>query len=399
MHRVQTKKACMVAYAFYENDARIRRYVDSLIAKGWKVDIIALRTKNQSRFEVINGAKIYRIQTRERNEKNKWQYFFRILLFFWQSFFFLSRHHLRSPYSFIHVHSIPDFEVFATLLAKLIGAKIILDIHDLVPEFYSNKFNAQPGSFMVRALLLLEKICCGFADQVIVANDIWAEKLMIRSVKSTKCSAIINYPDLHIFHPLTHNAQEKNHFTLLYPGSLHYHQGVDLAIKAIAIVKEVIPQVKLHIYGDGPEKQNLLNLIKQLGLDYIVELHEPVELSRIVRVMANADVGIVPKRADSFGNEAFSTKIMEFMAMGIPVIVSDTKIDRFYFDPSIVMFFQAGNEHDLAEKVITLYHNPKLREQLAINSINFIKDNNWQIKEKLYFRIINSVLGEKLLPE
>ncbi|MCX8012550.1 MAG: hypothetical protein N3A64_05310, partial [Desulfobacterota bacterium] len=78
---------------------------------------------------------------------------------------------------------------------------------------------------------------------------------------------------------------------------------------------------------------------------------------------------------------------------------SDTEIDRFYFDDSLVIFFKAGDSDDLAEKIITLYYNPSFRQELAINSLKFIQQNNWQVKEKLYFEIINSMFGSKLLPK
>jgi len=392
-------RVCMVAYSFYENDTRIRQYAESLIERRVQVDVISLRQKGQKRFEIIGGAKVFRIQERVLDEKRKWNYFFRVLLFFIKSLFFLSAQHIRSPYALVHVHSIPDFEIFAAVLPKLMGAKIILDIHDIVPEFYANKFNARPNSFAIKTLIRIEKICCAFADHVIIANDLWAEKLCRRSVKPKKCTALINYPELQIFARTQKQLRVDNHFSLIYPGSLNRHQGLDIAIQAMAIVKDKIPDVHLHIYGDGPERENLKALISDLKLDNIVLLHDPVSLPEIADRMASSDVGIVPKRSDSFGNEAFSTKVMEFMAMGLPVIVSDTKIDQFYFNESLVIFFKAGDELDLAEKILSLYYNRTLRQQLIDNGLQFIKSNNWKAKEKIYFQIINSIFGASVISE
>jgi len=392
-------RMCMVAYAFYENDTRIRRYAELLIAKGVQIDVIALRQKGQSRFEAIGGANVYRIQERVVDEKRKWDYFFRVLLFFIRSFFFLSVQHMRSSYALVHVHSVPDFEVFAAMVPKLTGAKVILDIHDLVPEFYASKFDVSQDSFIIRALMFLEKICCTFSDHVIISNDLWAKKLCERSVKPAKCTALINYPDLKIFSRPEGYLRSDRYFSLIYPGSLNHHQGLDIAIKAMAIVKDKIPDVRLHIYGDGPEKINLSAQITELKLDNIVQLHDPLSLSLIADQMASSDAGVVPKRSDGFGNEAFSTKVMEFMAMGVPVIVSDTKIDRFYFNESLVMFFKSGDECDLAEKIVTLYHSQVIRQQLVDNSLQFIKENNWNTKERIYFRIINSIFGTSIIPE
>ena len=86
-------------------------------------------------------------------------------------------------------------------------------------------------------------------------------------------------------------------------------------------------------------------------------------MEEIPEVMSNVHIGIVPKRKDTFGNEAFSTKILEFMAMGIPVIVSNTKIDTYYFSDSEVCFFESGDENSLAEKILLLKNDFELRKK------------------------------------
>ena len=77
-----------------------------------------------------------------------------------------------------------------------------------------------------------------------------------------------------------------------------------------------------------------------------------VSLTRIAELMASASVGVVPKGADGFGNEAFSTKILEFMACGVPVIASRTRIDEHYFNDDFVSFVEAGNVTSLADALL-----------------------------------------------
>jgi hypothetical protein len=115
-------------------------------------------------------------------------------------------------------------------------------------------------------------------------------------------------------------------------------------------------------------------------------------LTEISAVMANADVGVVPKRKDSFGNEAFSTKILEFMAVGVPVIVSDTKIDKYYFDESLVTFFQSDDEKHLADRMLLLIQDGKLRSRLVSNAEEFIKKNNWEVKKAEYLKLVDERL-------
>jgi glycosyltransferase involved in cell wall biosynthesis len=111
----------------------------------------------------------------------------------------------------------------------------------------------------------------------------------------------------------------------------------------------------------------------------------------IAEAIANADVGIVPKRAVSFGNEAYSTKILEFMAVGVPVIASNTKIDRWYFNDSQILFFRSEDEDDLAEKMERIITDPGLRARLIESGDTYIRLNNWDIKRNEYFDLLRSL--------
>lgn len=384
-------KACMVAYTFYEADNRVRRYAEMLVREGHQVDVIALSSKSKKALKTINGVNIYRIQRRTVNEKRKIDYFFKVFFFLVNSFVFLSARHLTERYDLVHVHSIPDFEVFAALIPKLTGAKIILDIHDLVPEFYSSKFNSSNKSLVFDLLVFIEKLSCAFADHVIVANDIWTERVRSRSVRKEKCSAILNYPDPHIFY---HRTEEKNNdkFLIIYPGTLSWHQGLDIAIRAMHLIKDTVPGAELHIYGSGPEKNALVNLTDDLAMNERVIFHDVLSLEEVATKMSGSDLGVVPKRKDSFGNEAFSTKIFEFMALGIPVICSDTVIDKYYFNDSLVKFFRSGDEKNLAELILFLANNKDVRELLVVNGLEYIRSNNWNVKKQEYLSIINNLI-------
>lgn len=136
-------RICMLAYTFYESDNRVKRYAETLAKRGDHVDIVSLRQKGQKSCDVINGVNIYRIQRRIINEQKKIVYLLKILLFLIKSFIFLPAKHLLKPYDLVHVHSVPDFEIFAALIPKLKGAKLILDMHDIVPEFYVDKFKTE----------------------------------------------------------------------------------------------------------------------------------------------------------------------------------------------------------------------------------------------------------------
>jgi hypothetical protein len=180
-------RVAMLSYSFYDTDARVARYAETLAKRGDHVDVIALGQQGQPNFDKFNGVNIFRIQKRERNERGRISFLSRILKFFVRSSRLLNKIHRRDPYDLIHVHSVPDFEVFAAGLPKLRGTKIILDIHDIVPEFYAAKFKARKDSFFYKMLVLVERISCALADHVIISNHIWGKTLR-RSVNGGKCS-------------------------------------------------------------------------------------------------------------------------------------------------------------------------------------------------------------------
>jgi len=384
-------KVCMVAYTFYERDNRVRRYAEALARRGDLVDVVALRNKGQSKVETINGVRLYRIQQRIISEKTQLSYLAKMLLFFLRSAVFLTRAQLNGRYDLIHVHSLPDFEVFAAIFPKLTGSKVILDIHDIVPEFYSSKFKVSKNSLTFKLLVLIERLSIAFADYVIAANHIWEERLHERSVKRDKCSTFLNYPDTQILRRRGRNRKD-NKFVIVYPGSLNFHQGVDIAIRALSLIQNEVPEAEFHIVGVGDQMNFLTSLVDELGLQHRVFLKGPVPFEEIASVIEDADLGVVPKRNSNFGNEAFSTKILEFMALGVPVIVPNTKIDRYYFNESVVQFFCAEDEKSLADAMRRLIRNPELRQELVKNADEFVKKFTWDAHETNYFNLVDTLV-------
>ncbi|MDQ1471502.1 MAG: hypothetical protein QOJ99_2982 [Bryobacterales bacterium] len=386
---------CMLAYTFYDSDNRVRRYAEALARRGEQVDAIVLRQDNKPAHEVVNGVNVYRIQKRQRNEQNPLAYLLKLLLFFVRSALALTARHFGRPYDVIHVHSIPDFEVFATAIPKLMGAKVILDIHDLVPELYASKFKRAERSMAFRLLLLIEKMSIAYADHAISANHLWHRKLIQRAVSPEKCTVIINYPDPHLFCPRPRTSPVTSEFLMCYPGTLNSHQGLDLAIEAVAAMRQTAPHLRLLIIGDGPDREKLKTMIQQADLGDRVRLVGLVPMEQVAATMANVDLGIVPKRKNSFGNEAFSTKIMEFMAMGVPVVISRTTIDQFYFDDSLVQFFESDNVPDLVANIQRVMDDAPRRNRLRSAGLEFIKQNNWEVRQHEYFDLVDRLVARK----
>jgi glycosyltransferase involved in cell wall biosynthesis len=386
-------RVCMITYSFYETDNRVMRYAETLAQRGDHVDVLALRRDGMPREETLNNVNLVRLQRRELNEKRRLSYLARILQFLFRAMYELSTRHLHQKYDFVHVHSVPDFLVFAAWLPRISGTPVVLDIHDILPEFYNSKFGATSSSLTFRFLKGVERVSGRFSGHVIVANHIWQERLLSRSLEPGKCTVVLNSPDRSIFKKQTGRLARQERFSLLYPGSINWHQGLDLAIRAFGRIASRVPHADFHIYGEGPLKQDLVALVKQLNLEKRVLFHKPVALREMARIIEAADLGIVPKRSDNFGNEAFSTKILEFMAVGVPVLVADTLVDKYYFDDSVVRFFEAGNEQDLARCMLELIQNPDRRRLQAEQATRFIDKNDWTCRKHEYLDLVDGMVA------
>jgi glycosyltransferase involved in cell wall biosynthesis len=295
--------------------------------------------------------------------------------------------HGDGPFDLVHVHNVPDFLAFAAWPARWRGARVILDLHDLVPEFYASRFTA------------CERMSAAVADHVIVANDLWRDRVVRRSARHEACSVMLNHVDERVFRPRPRRrAFGEGGPLVLFPGGLQAHQGLDVAIRAFARLLVQRPDARLHLVGDGSEKPALQALVESMGLQRSIRFFAPQPLAAIAERMAEADLGIVPKLANGFGNEAYSTKILEFMAVGVPVVVSRTRIDTHYFDPAEVRFFDSGDDVALAQAMAQVLDDAGLRERLVEAGLARAARERWGAHRQHYFALVDALVANGRAP-
>ncbi|MEO6002488.1 MAG: glycosyltransferase [Opitutus sp.] len=387
--RAPRKRVCIITYSFYECDTRVFRYGETLAERGDEVDVLSIGSSAASpREEVIDGCRVHRLQDRDISEKSQSSFVLPLLKFLLRASWWLSREQVKKPYDLVHVHNLPDFLVFAAWLPKLFGTSVVLDIHDILPELFVSKFKTPPGSAKIRMLKLVERLSAAFSNHVILANHLWLKTYTDRSASPRKCSVVINYVENRIFFR-RNRIRTDDKLIVLFPGSLQWHQGLDIAINAFPKVAAQFPTAELHIYGEGPAKADLKKLAATLGLERRIVFNGFIPTKDIADIMSNADLGIVPKRADSFGNEAYSTKIMEFMSLGIPVVVSKTRVDQYYFNDDVVKFFEPGSSDAMASAMIEVLGDRNLRAKLVENATAYSDQNRWDNRKVDYLALVD----------
>jgi glycosyltransferase involved in cell wall biosynthesis len=390
------RRVAMISHSVYQRDNRVMRYAEALAARGDEVDIFALKGEPRlASAEKIGPVNVHRIADRfKKDQETRREYLLPLLKFWFLASAHLTWRHFRRRYDLVHVHNMPDFLVFAAWFPRLTGAKVILDIHDIMPEFYASKFHMDENTPGVRMLKIMERAAARFASHVIISNHLWLKTFVARSAPESKCSVFINNVNRDHFYP-RHHVGNGGKFIFQFPGGLQWHQGLDVAIQAMPLVLKEVPDAEFHIYGEGNMKDQWMALTRNLGLTGVVRFFEPRPVSQIADIMSHADVGVVPKRADSFGNEAYSTKIMEFLALGVPVVVSSTRIDRYYFNDSVVRFFESGNPEAMAAAMIEVLRRPDLRRRLVANGLHYARYNSWESRKAGYLDLVDALIENR----
>jgi len=397
---------CMVVFAPYPlGETRVQREAEALARSGYQVDVICFCLRGELTEDAHKGVTIYRVKdlfpinhSRTNGLSKK---LLEYLSFFLSATLRVTKLHFQKHYTSIQVHNLPDFLVFCALIPKLMKVPILLDLHDLMPEFYASR-TGNSKSLLARLIRFQERMACKFADHVITVSEHWRKSLIRRGVPEEKCSVVMNVADETIFHSgeqvrhQTHNAES---FRLIYHGTFVERYGLDLVIRAVDRVRLEIPGIHLTLVGWGEFLPDMIEMIDQLGLkDHvkIENLHLAEELPEIIR---SCDLGIVAYRNDIFTDGLLPTKLMEYAAMGIPAIAARTTSIQAYFTDSNVEFFEPGILDDLVRCTILLYKNPDRMIELANNSQNFNRQYNWPEISKEYVALVNRLGGNNLNPD
>jgi glycosyltransferase involved in cell wall biosynthesis len=382
----------MVVHAIYPlGETRVERQAQALLTNGIEVDVICLRGSSLPAQATIDGVQVYRLPVRRNKGRGFVAQLFEYLAFFVLASICLSKLHLRSRYSVVQVHNLPDFLVFVALIPKLTGASIILDLHDLMPEFHAERIQRSMSSLPVRLIRWQEYLSCRFADHVITVTELWRQSLIERGQPADKVSVVMNVADHRVFSRDTVATMSTDNecnsfqreaadgrFRLIYHGVMDYRHGLDLALEALNLVRQSVPGVHLTLHGDGPYRETLVSLTDHLGLNgnvqFSIHFVPTVELPKLLR---EADLAIVPYRNGVFTGEILPTKLMEYAALGIPSIAARTPAIAAYFDETMVEFFTPGSVDDLAGCIMKLYADRTLLTKLAKGAERFSRRYDW----------------------
>lgn len=205
----------------------------------------------------------------------------------------------------------------ARSVAKALGVPFVFEVRDLWPESLE-----AAGSGRGIAYHVLAKIASGLyrdADRILVLAKGTADYLVERGVPEEKMIYVPNGVDVHLVQPGKREGRNGGPFTLLYAGAHGAANGLDALLDA---AEQIGPSahVRFVLVGDGPVKNELRANAERRGLAH-VEFHDAVSKGELVRMMAEADAGLmILREAPLFAFAVSPNKLFDYLAAELPVV-------------------------------------------------------------------------------
>ena len=377
------KNVCMIVYTDYCADTRVRREAETLAAMSQhNVIVLALKEAALPHTYDIDGVKVIEVTESKYCGKNKFRYVCSYIKFTALSFFVCTKLFVSRQVDVVHVHNMPDFLVFAGLVPRLLGKKLILDVHDSVPETYMVKFNMS-RPLLFKSLCLEESLSCALAHEIICVNHVQRDVLVKRGIPLEKMHICMNVPDHKRFNSKnTKKTGNRDHsgFRMVYHGTIVKRLGIDLAIEAVARLIDEIPDLEFHIWGkSGDDLDEFVALSEELGVtDRIYFLSKGVPLENLPSKLSGMDLGVVGNRKNMATELMLPVKMLEYIALGIPVVVPRLKGIEYYFSDEMVCYYEPENVDSMAGAVLRLYKDRSMRKKQAEKAKVFLDQYGWE---------------------
>jgi glycosyltransferase involved in cell wall biosynthesis len=382
-------RVLIIAYTNYFHDGRVKRHAEALVERGDQVDVICLDTSNKGQ---LNGVNVIGLKMPRYRGLSRTAYIRSYVRFFALASIEAMRLSRPVRYDIVIVCTMPDAAVVCAIGPKLLGSKIVLDVHDTMPELYQDKFGGRRGAIGARLLMAEERVSASLADSVFAVHDLHRERLAQAGISPEKIKVVMNLPDPRIFAPHPNGQAPNEGFIIVCHGTVTHRLGLDVALQATHLLRKRIPCVRLMVIGSGDHLGASQRLAGTLDLDGHVNFLPPVPIEQLPTALNGASVGVVPNLASSATHLMLPVKLLEYATLGIPVVAARLRTIQHYFDDGAVSFFVPGDPLDLADALEKLYRKPERRTELIKNAKEIANRLSWANQRRQYYEAIDSLL-------
>lgn len=390
---VRRRRVALVTHSYYEEDPRVRRQAEAILAQGHAVDVIALRRPGDTGDGVVDGVRVHRLDVQRHQGAGLGTYLGEYLAFFVRVALRLVRRQPSRRYALVQVATLPDWLVFAALPLRLAGVPVILDLHESMPDFFRSRFPGAANPVVHRALVLAERLSIAAASHAITVNEALRARLVGLGVRPGHIDVVRNTPSLARFEPAAHPSRAfmaDGVLRLVYAGALTPTYEVDVAIRAVARLRAIRPglPVALALYGRGDSQAGLGALAADLGIDDLVRFHGRIPLEDVPAAIAAADIGLAPTRRDAFTDASLSTKILEYGAMHRAAVASRLPLVERTFPAGTVATYEPGDADALAGTILGLVDDASGRDAAIGRTATLVAGMSWEGDAPAYLALL-----------
>jgi glycosyltransferase involved in cell wall biosynthesis len=385
----RVRRVGIVVHAIVPGDPRVRRQSDALADAGYEVDILCLRQEGQPVEDHVDRARVIRLPI-DRGLVGFAGHLAEYLAFTTLATLRLAREHRRRRYDLVQVATVPDFLAFAALPEKLAGVPLLLDLHEDMPEFFRDRFRAPWLRPLVPVVEAVSRAAAAMADEIVTVHEPLRALSIERGVEPDRIGVVMNSADARLFDPSRHERRPfmaDGRLKLIHHSNFQRIYGLDVAIDGLSRVRPDLDWT-LDVYGDGPWRPQIEAAIGRTGTADRVRLHGRVPMDDLPALLADADIGLVPSLAEPYLEYSLSTKLLEYAAMGVPVIASDLATFRHHFTDAAMHFVPGSDAGAIARAVEERAADPAGSLAMGEEARRQAAAYDWEVQKARYLEIV-----------
>jgi glycosyltransferase involved in cell wall biosynthesis len=391
------RRVAIAVHAIFPGDPRVRRQSDALLAAGYEVDIIALRQPGENAEDDGGGRRIIRLPV-NRTFVGFAGHLAEYLAFTAMVAWRLAREHRRRSYDLVQVATVPDFLAFAAIPEKLAGVPLLLDLHEDMPEFFRDRFRHPVLRPLVPLVTSTTKAAAAIPDHLITVHEPLRDLSIRRGVPPERISVVMNSADGRLFDPSRHERRPfmaDGQLRIVHHSNFQRIYGLDIAIEGLARLRDGL-RWRLDVYGDGPWRPAIESAIERTATGDRVTLHGRVAMDDLPGILAQSDVGLVPSLPEPYLDYSLSTKLLEYAAMGVPIVASDLATFRHHFSDAAIRFVPGADPDALARAIEALADDPEGTMALGREAQRQAAAYDWEVQKTRYVAIVDRLVDDRV---
>ena len=389
-------RLCMVVHSRYPNDPRVSRAARMAREAGFRVEVVCLREPDRPARELVDGVAVTRLPVTHRRGVGAVALALEYAAFTVLATVAVAVRAGRENFDVVHVHNPPDFLVVAALVPRLRGARLLFDVHDLSPLMFDARFSG--GGGLQRVITAVERAACRFADGVVTVHEPYREELASHGVDPAKITVVMNTQDERLTEAARLRAQERSAgrdgWLAVYHGTITEWYGVPLLLRAAHLARESIDDLRVAIIGEGDDLPQARAVADELDLgDTVTFSGRYLPIGEVLEQAASADCGVVPNLESALNDLTLSSKLLEYVALGVPVVVARLRTLAHHFGEDEVTFFEPGDAEGLATALRWVAEHPDEARVKAQRAQRRASNYSWAENRERYVALLRSLTG------